>query len=80
MSDRDRAAAVLHMWKRAYEGTGHAVEFYPCRYVDDPVLQGLDPLAACDHAAAVTGSYEGVQHRLGVGEVDRLYNLALADA
>jgi hypothetical protein len=76
MSERDQGAALVHAWKRAYEGTAHALEFYPCRYHDHPALVVLDPLDASDHAQQVTGGYETAQHRLGVAEVNRLYTLA----
>lgn len=57
MTDLDRGAAVLHCRTRADEGAAYAVENYPCRYFDDPVLAALDDEVACEHAVSVTESY-----------------------
>lgn len=78
MSELDRGAALLHVWKRHWEGASYAISDYPCRYLDNPILVGLDERTASKHAAAVCGRHEAVLARLGVEEHDRLYNLALA--
>jgi len=76
MTDTDRGAALVHLWKRLYEGHHQAVELYPCQYIDHPALAALDPAAACRHATDVAVSYDHALHRLGTVEVDRLYRLA----
>lgn len=77
MSDLDRGAVLLHLWKRYWEGAQYAAKHYPCRYFDDPRLTALDRLDACEHAVKVGGSHEEINKRLGNEEHDRLYELAL---
>ncbi len=77
MTDLDRGAALMFVWKAVREGYGYARENYPARYVDHPVLIGLDVSAACRHASQVAGTWAEVNARLGADEVDRLYDLAL---
>jgi hypothetical protein len=77
MTDLDRGAALLHMWKREWEGESYAVAEYPCTYFDAPALVALGPLDACAHAAHVCGSYSQIFDQLGQTEHDRLYDLAL---
>lgn len=77
MSELDRGAALLHLWKRDWEGASYAVSDYPCEYFDDLQLTGLDRKAACRHAVDVIGSYDNAVDLLGDGEVQRLYDLAL---
>jgi hypothetical protein len=79
MSDADKGAALLHVWKRDWEGASYAVANYPCRYLDHPALVALTPREASRHAAGVCGTYDGVWQRLGVEEFDRLYGLVLAE-
>lgn len=73
MSDLDRGAALMHEHKRRREGANYAVEHYPVRYHDHPVLTSLDRQEACLHAAVVA-------HRVDLSDDEyfRLYNLALA--
>lgn len=77
MSDLDRGAALLHVWKRSREGGIYARENYPCRYLDDELLRSLDERVASRHAAVVAGSWDRVNDRVGSAEVARLYDLAL---
>lgn len=79
MCDLDKGAALLHVWKRHWEGAGYAREEYPAEYITDPVLRGLPRWAACRHAAEVCGRHEEVRARLGDTEHDRLYDLALKE-
>lgn len=77
MTDLDKGAALLHVWKRSWEGVSYAREHYPAEYFDDPRLTALDRRDACRHAASVCGKDEEIQERLGAAEYDRLYHLAL---
>lgn len=77
MPDLDKGAALLHVWKRHREGGSYAVEHYPARYIENPLLTALDRRTACRHAAAVAGMWKEVQSRLGPDEVGRLYDMAL---
>ena len=52
MSDLDKGAALLHAWKRDWEGPAYAVENYPAEYLENPVLMRLDDREASRHAAA----------------------------
>lgn len=76
MSELDRGAALMHVWKRHWEGTGYAIENYPCRYIEDPRLLDLTLDDACRHAQSVTGGWDNVNDRIGEDEVQRLYNRA----
>jgi hypothetical protein len=81
MSDLDRGAALMFAWKVQREGYVYARENYPARYHDHTDLVALsaeDPASACRHARAVCGSWADVNDRLGVSEVARLYDVALA--
>ncbi len=77
MSDLDRGAALMHVWKRKREGGPYAVENYPVRYIESQLLRGLDLREACRHASVVCGSYDEACDRLTGAEVGRLYDLAL---
>lgn len=77
MSELDRGAALLHMWKRSWEGASYAVDNYPCRYIESPALLGLDLRQACAHAVEVCGSDERMRKLLGDEEYQRLYDHAL---
>lgn len=76
MSDLDKGAALLHVWKREWEGAAYAVEEYPCEYFDHPALTALTREQACEHAEAVTGGHENILTELG-DEHERLYDAAL---
>lgn len=77
MSDLDRGAALMHVWKIGWEqDDAYARDHYPVEYRDDPVLVGLDRKMACRHAQYVTGGWQGAQDRWGTDEVWRLYYLA----
>lgn len=78
MGDNDRGAALLHLWKRGWEGDQSAVANHPCRYLEHPTLVALSPARASAHALRVCGSLESVVDRLGEEEFHRLSNLALA--
>jgi hypothetical protein len=77
MSDLDKGAALMHVWKRKREGGVYARDNYPAEYIEHPDLTGLSRNAACHHAVAVAGRNDDAQDRLGIDEWDRLYNLAL---
>lgn len=77
MSDLDKGAALMHVWKRNREGGVYARENYPAEYIEHPDLLVLPRDEACRHAAAVCGRNDVVQDRLGIDEWERLYNLAL---
>lgn len=79
MSDLDKGAALLHMWKRQREGGGYAVQNYPCQYIEHPSLAALSRAEACRHAVSMCGSHREIEHKLGDVEHDRLYNLALTE-
>jgi hypothetical protein len=55
MSDLDKGAALMHVWKRNREGGVYARENYPAEYIEHPDLIGLPRDAACHHATAVAG-------------------------
>lgn len=76
LTDVDKGAALLHMWKRSWEGASYAVDEYPCRYFDHPALTALDTREASRHAAKMCGSHEQMVTKLGDEEHDRLYDLA----
>jgi hypothetical protein len=78
MTDLDKGAALLHVWKRRQEGSAYATEHYPARYLTDPTLVALDRKAASRHAVSVTGGYKAIRAQLGKDEYDRLYEQALA--
>lgn len=77
MSDLDKGAALMHVWKRKREGGVYARDNYPAEYIEHPDLIALPRNAACHHAVAVAGRNDDAQDRLGIDEWDRLYNLAL---
>lgn len=78
MADLDKGAALMHVWKRKREGGMYARENYPCRYLDSALLRSLDVRDACRHAQAVTSGWDSIKAEIGDGELDRLYDLALA--
>jgi len=77
MSDLDKGAALLHVWKCSWEGVSYAGREYPARYLESPVLMALDRVAANKHARAVTGGWDAINNRIGVAEAERLYDAAL---
>lgn len=77
MSDLDRGATLLHIWKRAWEGAGYARGNYPCQYLEHPRLIALSRNEACRHAVAVCSDDATMRRTLGDAEYDRLYDLAL---
>ncbi|MFG2046028.1 hypothetical protein ACGFIW_01190 [Micromonospora sp. NPDC048935] len=77
MTDLDRGAALMFVWKAVREGYGYARDNYPARYVDHPTLRALDVAEACRHARTVAGTWAEAHTRLGADEVQRLYDLAL---
>jgi hypothetical protein len=80
MSELDRGAALMHVWKRDWEGSAsYAVENYPCEYIEDETLIALDPIEACRHAVAVADNWSKINDRIGEDEVERLYNRALSE-
>ncbi|MEX5634968.1 hypothetical protein [Parafrankia sp. FMc2] len=79
LSDLDKGAALLHVWKRRWEGTGYARENYPARYLEHPRLVGLAPELACRHAATVARYWDFAVDLLGMDEVERLYFGALVE-
>jgi hypothetical protein len=77
MSELDRGAVLLHLWKREREGASYAVSDYPAEFFNDPQLTALGPADACRHAVYVIGSYSRACDLLGDDEVAALYELAL---
>lgn len=77
MSDVDKGATLLHLWKRRREGAAYAVENYPVKYLDHPALVALGDEDACKHAQKVTGGDSAISQRIGREEYVRLYELAL---
>lgn len=77
LTDLDKGAALMHVWKRHREGGPYATEHYPARYFDHSELVQLDERTASRHAACVAGRWVEAVERLGGGEVQRLYDLAL---
>lgn len=78
MTDLDKGAALLHLHKRGWEGADYAVENYPARYFDHPVLVALPPEESSAHAASLAAdSYDFEVPGLHPDEADRLYDLAL---
>ena len=78
MSDLDRGAAFMWLHKRRREGAAYAMEHYPVRYVDHPVLVALEVGEACAHATTVAmDAYDQVTDAAGWDEYHRLYELAL---
>lgn len=75
MSDLDKGAALLHLYKCESEGTEYADEHYPTRYLEDPALVALDEEDASEHAQGLFP--KDVFDVLGAQEYDRLYDLAL---
>lgn len=73
MSDLDKGAALLHAWKRSWEGPSYAVENYPAEYLEDPRLMTLGRKDACKHAARVTKGWQDWD----IDETTRLYDAAL---
>jgi hypothetical protein len=73
MSDLDKGAALLHAWKRDWEGPSYAVAEYPAEYLENPALMRLDDREASRHAARVTKGWQDWD----VDEVQRLYDAAL---
>lgn len=73
MTDLDKGAALMHAWKRSWEGPSYAVENYPAEYLEDPRLMSLEPREACAHAARVTKGWQDWD----VDETTRLYDDAL---
>lgn len=78
MSDLDKGAALMHVWKRFWETGPYATENYPARYFDDPLLCALSDREACRHSVQAAGYHREAQARLGNVEHMRLYDLALA--
>lgn len=77
LSDIDKGAALMHVWKCHWEASApYAIQHYPARYLDHPILLGLDSRTASCHAAAVAGRWVDACERLGDAEVERLYDLA----
>ncbi|KPM55777.1 hypothetical protein ACG83_10920 [Frankia sp. R43] len=79
LHDLDKGAALLHVWKRRWEGAGYAREHYPARYLDDSRLVALPPELACRHAVIVARYWDFAVDRLGMDEVERLYYGALVE-
>lgn len=79
MGELDRGAALMHAWKRHREGARYARQHYPARYLGHPRLVALGPELACRHAVTVAGTWDGAVDRLGMDEVERLYDAALAE-
>lgn len=79
MSELDRGASLLHVWKRKWEGAGYAREHYPARYLVHPRLVGLNPELACRHAVTVARHWDFAVDLLGMDEVERLYYGALVE-
>jgi hypothetical protein len=77
MTDLDKGAALLHLWKCENEGTEYATEEYPAEYFDDPALIALNDEAASEHAQRLFDNADVAWSRLGPNEYDRLYELAL---
>lgn len=77
MSDLDKGAALMHLHKQEWEGQEYAIENYPARYFDDPVLLALSPADACAHAESLAGKYGTGVPGLEPDESERLYDLAL---
>jgi hypothetical protein len=78
MTELDRGAALMHAWKRHWEGSAaYAVENYPCRYIEHPALIALGERESCGHAVEATGGWHKAVDSLGMDEVERLYNRAL---
>lgn len=77
MSDLDRGAVLLHLWKRQWEGPDYATAEYPCKYIEHPTLMSLTRGQACAHAVAVGVDDETMFDMLGEDEHTRLYDLAL---
>jgi len=73
MTDLDKGAALMHVWKRDREGPAYAVEHYPVHYFDHPVLLALDTVDACTHASIAAKNWRS----MAVTKFDRLYDLAL---
>jgi len=73
LSDLDKGAALMHLWKRDSEGDDYAIENYPAKFIEDPRLTVLDHEDACDHAAR----FEEIAEELDPSEHSRLYDLAL---
>lgn len=73
MSDLDKGAALMHAWKRSWEGPSYATEHYPTRYLDNPTLVALSEAEACKHTVRVTKGWKDWD----IDEVSRLYDLAL---
>lgn len=78
MSDLDKGCALMHIWKRKWEGVSYAREHYPCKYVQHEDLKRLKPEDACRHAYYAIGTFEDSLAKLGDAEVQRLYNMALS--
>lgn len=76
MSDLDKGAALVHMWKLRWEGNQ---EDHPCRYQEHPLLMELSPTAASRHAQEVCGSLDDITYKLGFDEYRRLYNLVVPE-
>jgi hypothetical protein len=76
MSDLDKGAALMHAWKRSWEGPSYATEHYPTRYFEDPALLALSEADACKHTVRVTKGWKDWD----TDEVDRLYEAALTAA
>ncbi|ONH58363.1 hypothetical protein CcI49_23190 [Frankia sp. CcI49] len=79
LHDLDKGAALLHVWKRKWEGGGYAREHYPARYLVHPRLIGLTPELACRHAITVAAHWNSAVNQLGMDEVERLYFGALVE-
>jgi hypothetical protein len=76
MTDLDKGAALLHLWKCENEGDEYATEEYPAEYFDDQALTALDDEAASRHAQSLFGD-EDPFDAVGDDEYHRLYELAL---
>jgi hypothetical protein len=77
MTDLDKGAALLHLYKCESEGTEYATSDYPAEYFDHPALLALDGEDASKHAQGLFEDDEDAWHKLGGEEYERLYDLAL---
>jgi hypothetical protein len=75
LTDLDKGAALLFLFKRDWEGEDYAIENYPARYFDHPALTALGRTAACRHAIAVEDDASKAGALAG-DEFERLYELA----
>ena len=76
LSDLDKGAALLHLWKKDWEGDRYARREYPAKFLADERLRALNRDQANDYADSL-GDYASLCEQLGQEEADRLYDLAL---